>query len=185
MEEFRELPDFPGYSINDQGHVYKDATGRQLSWAINQAGIPSVAFGVNEGPDLRRSVALLVAQTFLESPKRAADNTPIHLNGDRTDCRASNLMWRPRWFAVAYHKQFTDKYQYDPATLDVPVKIVDTGELFDRAIDVCMKYGVLAKDIVLAIQDTREQNKLVPPVWFEVAMHPNGADIISRRKRGI
>ena len=55
----------------------------------------------------KRSVALLVAKAFLKQPSEFFD-TPINLNGDRLDNQVINLMWRPRWFAIKYNRQFRE-----------------------------------------------------------------------------
>lgn len=178
MDEWREIPDFPGYAVNDKGEVASHKTGHVLSLNYNQYGIASAGMYV-EGKLHRKSVALLVAENFLSPPKRDTFDTPTHLDGDRRNCRADNLIWRPRWFAIKYHQQFEKVHA---SFLDMPVEIVDSGVVFERTIDLCMKYGVLATDVVHAVHN---KDHVVPFGWFEVKSPDNAHDIMSRRKRSI
>lgn len=86
-----------------------------------------------------KSVALLVAQEFLPRAKSPLYNTPIFLDGDKTNCAASNLMWRPRWYAVCYHKMFAEK------PINVSILVQDTGEVFGTLREMCTKYGLVEK----------------------------------------
>lgn len=83
-----------------------------------------------------KSVALLVAKEFLTRPRNSMYNTLIYLDGDKTNCAASNLMWRPRWYAVRYHKMFGE------TPINVSVIIQETGETFATLRDLCVKYGL-------------------------------------------
>lgn len=95
----------------------------------------------------KRGVALLVARAFIPQPSELFD-TPINLNGDRSDCRAENLMWRPRWFAIAYHKQFKEPYEF---RLDGAIYDTKTSEISNSSLEAAMRYGLLEQDIVLSI----------------------------------
>jgi hypothetical protein len=75
-------------------------------------------------------------------------DTPINLDGDRVNCQAVNLMWRPRWYAVQYAHQFKDPY--DKPIL-VPVRAVDTGEEFENSLQAACRYGLLEREVVLSI----------------------------------
>jgi hypothetical protein len=178
-EQWKEIPEFPWYSVSNRGVVTSDRTGRVLIQNYNQQGIPSVGMIV-DGKVYRRSVQVLVAKAFLPPPMSDHYNTPIHLDGDKANNHVENLVWRPRWFAIKYHQQFEDA----PLTFrTMSIEIIKTGEVFEHAIDLCMKYGVLARDVVHAALNENSGRNVVPFGWFEVRALSK-ADINARRNHG-
>lgn len=135
MDIWKTVQDFPKYVVSPEGVVKNKKRDTIVKTRQNRQGIAMVSL---MGDDARhtRSVALLVAQAYLMPPKNPAYNSIIYLDGDRTNCAARNLMWRPRWYAVRYHKMF----ERDP--IDVSVMIEDTGEIFGTLREACMKYGL-------------------------------------------
>src|SRR5690348_13611375 len=125
MEVWRQIYEFPAYSVSNMGRVRNDDTGRIMAMSRNQFGIVNVGLVVGR-KQYKRSVALLVAEAFLPTWESEVFTSPIHLNGDREDCRAENLMWRPRWFAIKYHRQFRTGRISVRKTLED----VSTGERF-------------------------------------------------------
>ena len=161
METWRTIPDFPRYSVSDQGRVRNDHTGRILSWSVNQNGVMNVGL-MHCGTQFRRSVPLLVAREFVPGGTEIFD-TPIHLDGDLLNARANNLTWRPRWFAVKYKQQFTDGYG---VLIDRKIRNIKTGEEFPDSFECAKWYGILEWDLEQAI----EQRTYVWPLYqqFEV-----------------
>lgn len=135
-ELWRDIDEFPGFIINTRGDVMNEWTHRMISVRTNQQGFLMVSL-VKERIQYTRSVAILVAKAWLDDPPNEAYNSIIHLNGDREDCHIHNLMWRPRWFAMLYHKMF----EHDPYRLGVYV--VDTDEEFQTMREACVKYGLI------------------------------------------
>ena len=147
MEEWSELPSFPGYSVSHLGRVRNDRNGRPLNITVNQLGIPYVGLS-DRGLHVKRAVAPLVAHSFLAPAELASFDTPINLDGDRLHCAADNLMWRPRWFAVSYHRQFF----LGRAWIDLPIEDVEIEERFDSSLHAAMRYGLLDKEIMQSTQ---------------------------------
>lgn len=154
MEDWREITEFPGYSVSDCGRVRNNLTGRILVLQVNQTGVPNV--GLVKRPYLdsptiqcKRSVALLVAQTFVSPHEHEQFDTPINLDGNRTNNHVNNLAWRPRWFAARYFDQFRNRNTqwHWPA----PIKDEKTGEQFEDSWDAVTKYGLLEQDVYLAM----------------------------------
>lgn len=137
------------YLISNYGAVINTATGRELSVSINNMGIPTV--GLNEdGVIQRRSLPRLIAEHFVEVlPDYAGLDTkaPIHLDGNRMNCRADNLAWRPRWFAILYHQQ---DFASANDLSESQILNVDTNILFDNAMLAAMTYGSLEREIFLS-----------------------------------
>lgn len=148
MEEWREVHEFPDYSVSDRGRVRNDRADRLMALTVNQGGIVQAGFSSN-GKYFKRSVALLVATTFLPRPMGPFD-TPINVDGDRLNNEVENLMWRPRWFAIRYHQQFYRRYH-------TPIyhKIIDlrTKEISEGSWEACVRYGLIEKELVYAIHN--------------------------------
>ena len=161
-ERWHELEEFPDYAVSDLGNIHNIKTGMPRRTSINQQGI--VKISLYQGRELiTRSVAVLVAEAFCEGETEFF-NTPIHLDGDRENCRADNLMWRPRWFAVQYHRQFNSPEFH---TSDVHIREIDTGKEFYSVKDACMYFGLYYNDVYRSyvhgqqIRLTRQEFELV------------------------
>lgn len=137
---------FPGYSVNPLGQVKKDSTGRLLHTRLNQYGVPYVGL-MREWRQCIRSLPRMVAAAFIEQPNEVFD-TPINLDGDRTNCRVDNLMWRPRWYAVQYVNQFKDRYD-NP--IDIPLRDIDTDDEFPNSLATACQFGLLEREVVLSV----------------------------------
>lgn len=143
-ETWVDLEDFPGYAVSTHGRVMNKSTELIKVATENQQGIISVNL-VRDRIQCRRSVALLVASTFLPAPVNARFDTPIHLDGDRFHCSVNNLSWRPLWFARQYHTQL--RHPVQPEWRGI-VEIVETGEVFENLRECSTRYGLLEKDII-------------------------------------
>jgi hypothetical protein len=143
MDEWREVCDFPGYSVSEYGFVRNDHTSRIMRTGVNNRGMVTVGL-VRKGEQIRKSVAVLVAEAFIIRPRREW-NRLINLDGDRSNVAASNLMWRPLWFAQSYHSQFRGV-----ASFTTPIVEIGSGEEFEDSWDAAIKYGLLDRDIYLS-----------------------------------
>lgn len=137
---------FPGYSVNPLGQVRRDSTGRCLDTRLNQYGVPYV--GMMRGwKQHARSLPRLVANAFIPRPNPFF-NTPINLDGIRSNCRVSNLMWRPHWYARHYVRQFKERYE-NP--IDVPVRDAETDDEYPDSLAAACANGLLEREVVLSI----------------------------------
>jgi hypothetical protein len=147
MEEWAQIREFPDYSVSTYGRVRNDRTGRIMVLKQNQHGVVHVGL-MRGGLQYKRGVALLVANAHLDRMDGPFD-TPINVDGDRTNNNIHNLMWRPRWFAVKYHAQFHNN------TLHIkhPIIEVHTKERFHNSRHAAVTYGLLEHELVLAIHN--------------------------------
>lgn len=145
-DDWRPVEGFPGYSVNPLGQISRDSTGRLLIPRFNQYGVPYVGL-MRDWQQCSRSLPRLVARAFLPSPSNIFD-TPIQIDGDRSNCRVDNLMWRPRWYAVLYNRQFEDRYD-NP--IEAPVRAVNEGERFPNSLEAACRYGLLEREVVLSV----------------------------------
>jgi hypothetical protein len=145
MEEWIPLRDYPGYSASHLGRIRNDTRERVLAIVKTQSRHTYVGLMQN-GEQVKRSVANLVASAFVSNPRPHQFTTPIHRDGDVANSEADNLLWRPRWFAI----KFTQQFRKD---LDAPSPVRDreTGEVFEDLWIPVMRYGLLYMDILLSI----------------------------------
>lgn len=143
-EEWAEIPKFPGYSVGTYGWVRNDRSGRILAQTKNQADIMNVGL-FRDGVQYKRSVPLLVARAFILPPKPTF-TTPIQLDGDPYNTHVDNLQWRPFWFARSYKQQLRDRQGYERPIIDTR-----TGEVYESYWEAATTYGLLVRDIHLAI----------------------------------
>lgn len=141
-EKWYELDEFPDYAVSNFGEIHNIKTGMPRKTSINQQGI--VKISLYQGRELiTRSVAVLVAEAFCDG-QTSLFNTPIHLDGDRENCRADNLMWKPRWFAVQYHRQF---HSADFHRMDIPIVELNSGKEYQSVKEACMDLGLYYNDV--------------------------------------
>lgn len=150
MEEWHCLEDigFHGYEVSSLGCIRNLKSQRLVRLSYNQSGLCKVGLIASaSGAQVTRSVAPLVASAFLSDPPNERFNTPINVNGDRTNNTVDNLMWRPRWFAVKYHAQFHNNRR----GYSVPIVEVNTNEEFETSWEAAIKYGLIDLDIAIAM----------------------------------
>lgn len=140
--QWKEIDDFPGYSVSSTGSIRNDDSGRVLALQRNQRGVVNVGL-VRDGLQHKRSVAVLVARAFLGDPEPPVFNTPIHLDGDTANNHVDNLMWRPRWFAMKYRRQV----QRRRPSVDKQIQELSTGHRFNSSLHAAMTFGLLDDEI--------------------------------------
>lgn len=146
-----DLREYPGYAVSDDGRVMNTTTGLIKNQSINQQRIAMVNMSIN-GQQHVRSIAVMVANSFLDRSEFPEHfDTPIHLDGDKRNCRADNLTWRPRWFAVKYHRQFSEWERENRFGFRQPIEIIETGEVFENSLHAAVTYGLLDREIFLAM----------------------------------
>lgn len=165
-EVWHPIKEFPGYSVSDFGRVRNDDSDRIMRQQANQKGLMHVGL-MRDGVQYKRSVARLVALSFCPRPIHLEDthDTPINLDGDRRNNCAANILWRPSWFAVRYHKQFIT---YGGRNKLPRIMDAKTGEVFDDIWIPVVRWGLLYGEIISSLVN----NTLVWPtyqrfVWFE------------------
>ena len=143
-EDWAYIPGFDEYMVSNHGNVQNIKYRREITPRPNQYGHIRVGL-VQDGRQITRSLAPLVAEAFL--PRTDLQyNTVIHLDGDLSNCRADNLMWRSRPFAINYHKQFQlDDFHNN---YQVPLVELESGETYESVKDACIRNGLYWYDVV-------------------------------------
>lgn len=158
--EPRPVARFPQYEITAEGdlhHIPRDEL--VYPWRAQNGDL-----AVNLMVDDRRTTALLkllVAEAFV--PRRHPRETTVYfLNGDRRDCRAVNLAWGSRSYAIRYGKQMADHELCHRMRQSAPVFDETNNERFDSVYDYATTYGYLFKDVVNRDLECREQDPRLP-----------------------
>lgn len=153
MERWQRIPGFEKYAVSDLGQVCNLRRDSLVAPSINRQGIAKVTLFDSDGQATSRSLAPLVAEAFL-APVGPLFDTPIQLDGNRRNCRADNLMWRPRWFAVKYHRQFyVERFRFGHRTF----MEVESREIFEDYVKPCTTYGLLHTSIILSYLNRGEE----------------------------
>lgn len=150
MEEWASLETlgFPGYKLSNMGEVRNERTDKTLKLSPNQYGVVRVGLMSREtSRQVTLSLPRLVANMFVQG-KSATFNTPINLNGDRDDNTSKNLVWRPRWFAVDFVRQFEESHE--PA-FQGKIYDVETNKEYENSRVAACENGLLDEDILKSI----------------------------------
>jgi len=70
------------------------------------------------------------------------------MDGDRYNNRVDNLVWRPRWFAVQYNRQFRKRYEN---RIDCLIRDVNSGKIYSDSFECATRCGLLENDLVGSI----------------------------------
>lgn len=141
-EAWITIPGFKRYSVSNYGYVMNIRTEKLVKPQLTPQGVVYVPL-YEGGRNQARSVKVLVAKAFVEGETKIFD-TPINKDGNKSNNQVSNLVWRPRWFAVKYSRQFLTNYiRCDNG----PVYDVKTEERFETIREVGISYGLLFRDV--------------------------------------
>jgi NUMOD4 motif len=141
-EQWRPIEGFSRYEISNQGEIVNVYTGRPMKYRMNGNGSLMVDLTRDDG-QYTRSVRYLVAKTFVKG-RNDIFNTPILKDGNQQNCVATNIAWRPRWFAIEYRRQFREVQmeiqEYGPLVDDQEIK-------YQTVQDAAIVNGSLMRDI--------------------------------------
>lgn len=146
-ENWSTVDIFPQYEVSDLGRVRNKQSEFCLSPNPNQYGALKLNL-MRDNEKFTVGLNHIVARAHIESPMREDFDTIIHLDGDRMNCKASNLMWRPRYFAVRYHEQFSYE-SFERAV--TPVQDRKTGRVYARIQDAVMEHGLIYQEILVSV----------------------------------
>lgn len=169
LEEFRTIPDFPTYAVSNYGRVVNQRTHRQMLLTPTVFGDLTVGLmddhhGREDHKQHRRSVKVLVARAFVLGETELF-NTPIQLNGDKYDLRASNIRWRPRWFATRYARQL---HKPLPWFTSGPVLDIYNRIEYETIWDAAITNGNLCIDI---LRSTSHESPVFPTGEVYMMLH--------------
>ena len=145
------IHDFPNYKISSSGRVANAKTGNILKESLTKHGVVKIGL-VHEGVQYTRSMSVLVAEMFVDG-KTDLFNTPVHLDGNHLNNRSDNLVWRPRWFAWKYSRQFNE---LEPGQNRGPIIDLKSGDVYKDMVSVATHNGLLISDIWKSVYTKKE-----------------------------
>lgn len=140
---WERIEDFPDYLVSNHGEVMHGETRKLIYQSATREGTIKVNLLENGGIQRSRSVKVLVAEAFVKD-QSDINNTAIQLDGNRRNVRADNLVWRPRWFAWKYSRQFVNVPEVHQKG---PIRDVRTREIYETVYETAIINGLLFKDI--------------------------------------
>jgi len=149
-EIWHEVDGFESYEVSNTGKIRRFHPEIKL---INTSILPDGSLGVKlygRGRPNQFLVRRLVAEAFCER-RSIREDSVIHIDGDKINCHASNLAWRPRWFVWKYTNQFSS---IDDVKWYRPVRNATTGEVFDSVVEAGLKDATLWEEIVRSAMTT-------------------------------
>ena len=120
----KELTDYPGYYITEEGNIFSKKYGdlRERKTTISSRGYEYVILRIN-GKSVSRSIARLVAQTYIENPEHLPEVD--HIDRNKTNNNVVNLRWVDRRTNLLNRGTFKNKGR--PVSDDVRERIRETS----------------------------------------------------------
>jgi hypothetical protein len=141
-EVWATISDVPGYSVSNHGDVMNNKTETLIKPQLTPQGIVYVPLYA-DSKTITRSVKVLVAKAFVAG-ETDIFGTPINLDGDKTNNRVDNIVWRPLWFAVKYSRQFLHPYIHAEVG---PVYDIATQDRYETVYEVAVTNGLLFREV--------------------------------------
>lgn len=141
-EEWVVIKNFENYMISNHGRIRNSKHERLVKTSKTKQGAIKVCL-YSENIRETKSVKILVAENFLPGKTDQFD-TPIHLDGNQSNNNVDNLMWRPRWFAWKYRRQFEYFEQYNKIG---PIVDSRSKEVYLSIAEAGITNGLLFKEI--------------------------------------
>lgn len=136
------------YSVSNQGRVRNNDTDRILRQSNSVFTGPKVGFMV-DGVQKSRIIRNLVAICHVDGRTEVFD-TAINLDGDKSNNHASNLVWRPRWFAISYSRQFLPDSVWAEWLDAGPIDNLTTEVRYKTVRECAIAEGLLAEELIVA-----------------------------------
>lgn len=138
------IKEFPIYEITDGGEIYNTRTRQYMRTSQTTFGHVKITLTDFDGSRHTRSVALMVAEAFVQPPNFMCD-TLIILDGNFLNLHADNLAWRPYGFAWKYTHQL--KSHQPDYYYNLPVRNLITGAEYESILVAGITEGLLFDDI--------------------------------------
>ena len=131
-EIWRSILDYPTYAVSNFGRVRNQKTGKILRPGLGGVGYLTVAL-YKDGKAITKNVHQLVCEAFIG--KISPGHTVNHIDGDKTNNKLSNLE------IVTYRENLQHAYNMGLNNHKQPVRIVETGEVFESLEDCAVAIG--------------------------------------------
>lgn len=160
VEFGKTIEGFPNYEVTNRGRFFNVKTGREMILSPTFNGDLTVGL-TRERKQFRYSAKCLVARAFVDGETEIF-NTPILLDNNKHNLDMHNIVWRPRWFAWKYTRQFTDTRNWH---FFGPIVDKATMVEYRNYREAATTHGLLCSDIMQSIYN----DKLTFPTFQDFA----------------
>ena len=194
MEEiWKEIDGFPNYEVSNLGHVKSKLTGKLVHQQLRKKGYMKVELWKN-GKATTKDVHVLVANAFLDGRKPGLEVN--HKNGNKTDNTVTNLEWATRKENMDHAIRTGLFTPIPPEPRRRPVRIIETGEVFESLTSCAKAIGSSPVNIMYAISNEHPTHHSVKGLHFEFVgqevakkeknpfLYPYQMDAVKRMKNG-
>lgn len=144
-EGWKKIPGFNNYEISSFGQIYRRDRDIMMRPSHTLTGHVKISLICDyDGERYTKGVAQMVAEAFVAPPTGLCSQV-VMLDGNLDNLVAENLMWRPPWFAWMYVRQL--KTLQPQHYLNLKIRNVDTGVIYDSIIEAGMTEGLLFDDV--------------------------------------
>lgn len=140
-ELWKEWPRDPRIMVSNKGNVISHKRGG--------SGYPLKVCHTNDGYQMVNAsrppqyVHRLVAETWMPNPNHYREVN--HINGDKSDNRVENLEWTTR------SENLRHAYRTGLHSKATPVRIVETGEVYESQSECARRLGVSQQSVALCL----------------------------------
>lgn len=123
---WRPIKDFEPYEVSIDGRVRNGSTMQELGIHPNHSGVYTVVIRRNNKAYCR-AVNRLVANAWISEEDQ--NYIPMHIDYDKSNNHADNLVWKPRGFALEIVAQHKRRQKYS----STPIRNLSTGVVYPNA----------------------------------------------------
>ena len=152
-ELWRDWPQDPRIKVSNKGNVVSCKRGAPYPLKVwrDHGGYQRV--GAGYGSQL---VHRLVADTWIPNPNHYRDVN--HINGDKDDNRVENLEWVTHSENLR-HAHRTGLKKHTGGRKPIPIRIVETGEVFESVSECARRIGGIATNISACLAGKRSTHR--------------------------
>jgi hypothetical protein len=144
----RPVPDFPDFSVDENGMFFNEVTGHILKLTKGQSENLKVNFRIGT-KIYNRSAARIVCRAFHGEPEKS-DYVPNYIDGNYQNIAASNLQWTSRWYSAEYRIQLR---RNGIPWIDRPIIKLSTGEIYPNSLAAAQAHTIIERYVVLAVMN--------------------------------
>ena len=141
----KPIPNYPNYSVTEDGKVINNKFNRELKPILGNTGYYQVSLS-NKGESRNLTIHRLVANVFLSNDENKREVN--HINGIKTDNRLENLEWatssenRQHAFDTGLKKYTERQRTINSELMSKPVLDTQTGIFYNSAREASRLLGI-------------------------------------------